>query len=1211
MRPKLSELIVDGYFCNGGQWVKYGVDDICPLSQSGIYVGSDMPQLNRARRLGAGGALQYAALLFLLLCALPTTAQNTLTVLIFGTATVTSSPAGISCTVTGGTGCSANLPSGAVTLSETPGTGQTFYGWTGGCTGSGLTCTFSLTANTAVGAVFQCGPPIYPCSATTKSPVGTLTPSFSTSTPFNTVVFSPLNPTLDPITRFIDRNVVQYGTSTNLSTAISSGNLTVSGSDNDLNTSLHAQYVMVRANGGPNWIFQTSTLNGAMQNATNGGENPSLGVYSPAFSFSRVSEKVFYYFTGSSLQQATIVPGTPMTDTVTANASFPFNIDNCPAAGTGTPTWLSFLGVAANDSVFMFAAAWTGGQGYGHLVFAYSPTLGCSTLDLAPNGTSSVSGNWYTWCTSNCSAATKAGTETACYDPYYATGSGIHDVYTGQDGTLINIDGGCWNGNTIESQAFWQINTGNVLSGIGNETIGGHKSVGYTHILYTNDPTPNSRTISPLTTGNLAAYTNMTAPPTYGASGSGGYHGGWPSDLNTNDLNYWIYETACSPSGYECANYLTPNAYQNEIFGISPASSGPAIVRFAETYNSGESTYFSCGNGIGFPSQDGQWWFWIADGLLNLGLDGNGKPLCSVFAVHLDSTGPPPPGIYSPVNVSALTSTSATFQWHAYTGATAYWLDIGSTQGGNNYYSSGSLSTSTFSETVTTLPSNGSTVYATWYYLLNGTWTPTDYSYTALGGNSSQGAITSPVPSSTLTGSSVAFTWTAGSGATAYWIDVGSTSGGNNYYSSGNLGNVLTQTVNGLPSNGSAVYVTLYSLVGGVWLSNAYTYTAPAFNAASGAGAMTSPANGSTLSGSSVAFNWTAGAGATAYWIDVGSTSGGNNYYSSGNLGNVLTQTVNGLPTNGSAVYVTLYSSMGGAWQSNPYTYTAFSAASGAGVITSPANGSTLSGSSVAFNWTAGSGASAYWLDVGSSAGGNNYYSSGNLGNVLTVTVNGLPTNGSTVYATLYSLISGNWTPNAYTYTGYTLAGAAGGVITTPASGSTLSGSSVTFDWTAGAGASAYWLDVGNTAGGNNYYSSGNLGNVLTTTVNGLPMNGSTIYVTLYSLISGAWSGNAYTYTALTATGGLAAMTSPVPGTTLSGTTVTFTWSSDSSATAYWVDIGSTAGGNDVYSSGNLGTALTTTVSTLPANGNTIYVSLYSYVGGQWLNNPVTYISGP
>jgi hypothetical protein len=48
-----------------------------------------------------------------------------------------------------------------------------------------------------------------------------------------------------------------------------------------------------------------------------------------------------------------------------------------------------------------------------------------------------------------------------------------------------------------------------------------------------------------------------------------------------------------------------------------------------------------------------------------------------------------------------------------------------------------------------------------------------------------------------------------------------------------------------------------------------------------------------------------------------------------------------------------------------------------------------------------------------------------------------------------------------------------------------------------------------------------------------------------------------------------------------------------------------------VYSSGNLGNVLTTTVYTLPANNTTIYVSLYSYLGGQWVNNPVTYTSGP
>ena len=61
------------------------------------------------------------------------------------------------------------------------------------------------------------------------------------------------------------------------------------------------------------------------------------------------------------------------------------------------------------------------------------------------------------------------------------------------------------------------------------------------------------------------------------------------------------------------------------------------------------------------------------------------------------------------------------------------------------------------------------------------------------------------------------------------------------------------------------------------------------------------------------------------------------------------------------------------------------------------------------------------------------------------------------------------------------------GVVQTPTPGSTLSGNTVTFTWSAGSGASAYWLDVGSSPGGNQYYQSGNLGNVLSTTVNSLP----------------------------------------------------------------------------------------------------------------------------
>ena len=146
---------------------------------------------------------------------------------------------------------------------------------------------------------------------------------------------------------------------------------------------------------------------------------------------------------------------------------------------------------------------------------------------------------------------------------------------------------------------------------------------------------------------------------------------------------------------------------------------------------------------------------------------------------------------------------------------------------------------------------------------------------------------------------------------------------------------------------------------------------------------------------------------------------GGNQYFQSGNIGNVTSYSVSGLPMNGSTVYVTLWSLVGGQWLNNQYTYTAFNQSGSQGVLTTPTPGSTLPGSTVTFGWTAGSGATAYWLDLESVASGNQYFQSGNLGNVTSVTVNGLPTNGSTVYATLYSMVGGQWLPNAYTYTAF------------------------------------------------------------------------------------------------------------------------------------------------------------------------------------------------
>jgi phospholipase C len=68
-----------------------------------------------------------------------------------GTGTITSSPAGINC----GQTCSASFASGTVvTLTATPGTGSTFGGWSGACSGTG-TCSVTLSANTSVTATFS------------------------------------------------------------------------------------------------------------------------------------------------------------------------------------------------------------------------------------------------------------------------------------------------------------------------------------------------------------------------------------------------------------------------------------------------------------------------------------------------------------------------------------------------------------------------------------------------------------------------------------------------------------------------------------------------------------------------------------------------------------------------------------------------------------------------------------------------------------------------------------------------------------------------------------------------------------------------------------------------------------------------------------------------------------------------------------------------
>lgn len=70
----------------------------------------------------------------------------------FGTGTITSTPAGITCPGT----CAMSVPDGTVvTLTADPGANSAFQGWIGACTGLSPTCTLAVTGDAIVSASFQ------------------------------------------------------------------------------------------------------------------------------------------------------------------------------------------------------------------------------------------------------------------------------------------------------------------------------------------------------------------------------------------------------------------------------------------------------------------------------------------------------------------------------------------------------------------------------------------------------------------------------------------------------------------------------------------------------------------------------------------------------------------------------------------------------------------------------------------------------------------------------------------------------------------------------------------------------------------------------------------------------------------------------------------------------------------------------------------------
>ena len=494
-----------------------------------------------------------------------------------------------------------------------------------------------------------------------------------------------------------------------------------------------------------------------------------------------------------------------------------------------------------------------------------------------------------------------------------------------------------------------------------------------------------------------------------------------------------------------------------------------------------------------------------------------------------------PATLVSPVQGSVLPGSTVTFAWTPVDGALGYTLYVGTTgTGAGDIFKS--TSTTATSLTVAGIPQNGVVVYVRLSTNFNGTWEHIDSTYFEAGA-AKLASLTAPAPGSRLSGSSATFSWTSGTGVTAYQLHVGTTGFGSSDVFDSNKLTATSVAVSGIPTNGSTLYVRLFSMVNGAWRSSDFTIIEAGTPAPV---SLSSPSPGSTFTGSTVTFSWTPGS-ATVYKLYLGTTgTGSNNLFNSGSI-NTTSATVSGIPACGNTVFVRLYWQTSGSWNYSDYAFLEAGKPSAATIV-SPAPGSQFSGVNVDFSWTAGTGVSAYKLYLGTAgAGSTNLYNSGSVAST-SIGVSGLPVKGVIVYARLLSCVNGQWEPMDYTFVEAGTPAPASLLLPVP--GSQLAGKSVAFSWNTGVGPSHFMLYVGSKgAGSSNLYNSGSITGT-SAAVSGLPANGATIFARLSSMINGSWQYVDYTYLAASPSASLSAIScsnTSITGSATDACTVTLT----------------------------------------------------------------------
>jgi N-acetylneuraminic acid mutarotase len=180
--------------------------------------------------------------------------------------------------------------------------------------------------------------------------------------------------------------------------------------------------------------------------------------------------------------------------------------------------------------------------------------------------------------------------------------------------------------------------------------------------------------------------------------------------------------------------------------------------------------------------------------------------------------------------------------------------------------------------------------------------------------------LTTPAPGSKLSGSTATFAWSnPRSLAPRFVLRLGTTGWGASDVFSGTANTGTSEQVSAIPTEGAYLYARLWYYLNGKWqfadarYAEAGTPTFPA---------LTAPAPGSTLPGSTVTFGWDPGEGPTRFVLRVGTTGLGSMDVYSGPSTTATSLQLTTVPTKGAKLYARLWYYLNETWQYVDATYT-------------------------------------------------------------------------------------------------------------------------------------------------------------------------------------------------------------------------------------------------------------------------------------------------